>query len=99
MVCHVAGRTKAGLESKKPVMMRRQKNASKNAGLSVPTGGNSRKKLVRVSRPQKPAPVIEKNKQAEERLRKLNETLTVLFRFAPDAIIIVVVVTSAAKRY
>jgi len=89
MVCHVAGRTKAGLESKKPVMMRRQENASKNGGLSVPTGGNSRKKLVRVSRPQKPAPVIEKNKQAEERLRKLNETLTVLFRFAPDAIIIV----------
>jgi PAS domain S-box-containing protein len=89
MVCHVAGRTKAGLESKKPVMMRRQKNASKNAGLSVPMGGNSRKKLDRLSRPQKSASLIEKDKRAKEKLRKLNETLTVLFRFAPDAIIIV----------
>ncbi len=89
MVCHVAGRTKAGMESRKPIPMRRQKSTPKNARLSVPKGSNSRKKLVRVSRPQKLALVIEKDKRAKERLRKLNETLTVLFRFAPDAIIIV----------
>ncbi|MGA8482739.1 MAG: PAS domain-containing protein, partial [Chthoniobacterales bacterium] len=70
-------------------MMRRQKTAPKNAELSVPTGKNSRKKLVRVSRPQKSASLNEKDKRAKEKLRKLNETLTVLFRFAPDAIIIV----------
>lgn len=72
-------------------MIRRQKTAQKNAGLSVPRGRdrNSRKKLVRVTRRQKPAPVLEKDKRAEERLRKLNETLTVLFRYAPDAIIVV----------
>ncbi len=55
----------------------------------MPVGRNSRKKLVSASRPQKSGPLIEKNKRAEERLRKLNETLTVLFRFAPDAIIVV----------
>jgi len=52
-------------------------------------GRNSRKKLVSASRPQKSAPLSKKNKRAEERLRKLNETLTVLFQFAPDAIIVV----------
>ena len=52
-------------------------------------GRNSRKKLVSASRPQKSGPLIKKDKRVEERLRKLNETLTVLFRFAPDAIIVV----------
>src|SRR5438132_8414409 len=89
MVCDVAGVTKAGLESRKAAMRRRQKTAPKNAGLSVPTGKNSRKQLVRVSRPHKSGFLIKKDKRAKENLRKLNETLTVLFRFAPDAIIIV----------
>jgi PAS domain S-box-containing protein len=70
-------------------MMSRQKTPAKNSGVAVPAGRNSRKKLVSSSRPQKSAPLIEKNKRAEERLRKLNETLTVLFQFAPDAIIVV----------
>ncbi len=89
MVCDVAGLTKAGQESRKAAMMRRQKAAPKNAGPSAPTGENSRKKLVRVSWPKKSASLIEKDKRAKEKLRKLNETLTVFFRFAPDAIIIV----------
>ena len=51
--------------------------------------GNSRKKLPVVSKHEEPAAVVQKNKLVEDRLRKLNETLTVLFRFAPDAIIVV----------
>jgi PAS domain S-box-containing protein len=52
-------------------------------------GRNSRKKLVGASRPQKSASLVGKDKRAEERQRKLNETLAVLFKFAPDAIIVV----------
>src|ERR1700736_2142265 len=69
--------------------MRRQKTAPKNAGVSTPAGKNSRKKLVSASRFQKPLRVNERERRTGERLRKLNETLTVLFQFAPDAIIIV----------
>ena len=69
--------------------MRREKTPPNNAGLAVPVGRNSRKKLVGASRPQKSASLIGKDKRAEERQRKLNETLAVLFQFAPDAIIVV----------
>ena len=69
--------------------MRRQKTTQKNAGVSVAKGKNSGKKLVRITRPRERAPVTKDDKPAEERLRKLNETLTVLFRFAPDAIVVV----------
>ena len=71
------------------LMMRRQKTSPNNAGVAVPADRNSRKKLLGASRPQRSASLIGKDKRAEERLRKLNETLTVLFRFAPDAIIVV----------
>ena len=70
-------------------MMRRQKTPPNNAGVAVSVGRNSRKKLVGASRPQKSASLIGKDKRAEERQRKLNETLAVLFQFAPDAIIVV----------
>jgi PAS domain S-box-containing protein len=70
-------------------MMRRQKTAQKNAGVSVPAARNSRKKVVGASRSQKSASLSKKDKRVEERLRRLNETLTVLFQFAPDAIIVV----------
>jgi len=69
--------------------MRRQKTPQNNAGVAVPVGRNSRKKLVGASRPQKSASLVGKDKRAEERQRKLNETLAVLFQFAPDAIIVV----------
>src|ERR1700719_2955673 len=69
--------------------MRRQKTAPKNAGVSTPAGKNSRKKLVSASRFEKSASLVKKDRRSGERLRKLNETLTVLFQFAPDAIIIV----------
>jgi PAS domain S-box-containing protein len=69
--------------------MSRQKTPAKNSGVAVPVGRNSRKKLVSSSRPQNSASLMGKGKRAEERLRKLNETLTVLFQFAPDAIIVV----------
>ncbi len=69
--------------------MSRQKAPPNNAGVAVPVGRNSRKKLVGASRPQKSASLGGKDKRAEERQRKLNETLTVLFQFAPDAIIVV----------
>src|SRR5260221_928338 len=71
-------------------MMRRQKTPPNNAGIAVPEGRNSRKKLVGASPPQKSTSLIGKHKRAEERQRKLNETLAVLFQFAPDAIIVVV---------
>jgi PAS domain S-box-containing protein len=89
MICYLAGPAKAGPESRRPTMMRRQKTARKNAEVAALVGGNSRKKPVSASRPRKAAPPNKKDKRAEERLRKLNETLTVLFRFAPDAIIVV----------
>ena len=69
--------------------MRRQKTPPNNAGVAVSVGRNSRKKLVGASRPQKSASLVGKDKRAEERQRKLNETLAVLFQFAPDAIIVV----------
>jgi PAS domain S-box-containing protein len=69
--------------------MRRQKAAPANAGVSAPARRNTRKKFVRISRSQKSARTNEKDKRAAKRLRKLNETLTVLFRFASDAIFIV----------
>ena len=69
--------------------MSRQKTPPNNAGVAVPVGRNSRKKLVGASRPQKSASLVGKDKRAEERQRKLNETLAVLFQFAPDAIIVV----------
>src|SRR5260370_29709020 len=69
--------------------MSRQKAPPNNAGVAVPVGRNSRKKLVGASRPQKSASLGGKDKRAEERQRKLNETLKVLFQFAPDAIIVV----------
>ena len=85
----MAGIAKVGQESRRRRRIRRQKTAPKNAEVSVLTDKNSRKKLARVSQPQKPLRVNERERRAGERLRKLNETLTVLFRFAPDAIIIV----------
>ena len=69
--------------------MRRQKTPPNNAGVAVSVGRNSRKKLVGASRPQKSASLVGKDKRAEEGQRKLNETLAVLFQFAPDAIIVV----------
>ena len=70
-------------------MTSRRKTAQKNARVSVPVDRNSRKKLLGASRPQRSASLIETDKRAEEKLRKLNETLAVLFQFAPDAIIVV----------
>ena len=69
--------------------MRRQKTPPNNAGIAVPVGRNPRKELVGASRPQKSASLVGKDKRAEERQRKLNETLAVLFQFAPDAISVV----------
>jgi PAS domain S-box-containing protein len=70
-------------------MRRRQKTAQKKAGVSVATGKNSSKKFVRLSQPRERTSGNRKDKPEEERQQKLNETLAVLFRFAPDAIIIV----------
>jgi PAS domain S-box-containing protein len=89
IICDVAGITKAGPESRKRIRIRRQKNAPKNAEASIPTDKNSHKKLGRGSRPRRALRVNDRDRRAGERLRQLNETLTVLFRFAPDAIIIV----------
>src|SRR5258708_19773644 len=69
--------------------MRRENCPPNKAGVAVPVGRNSRKKLVGASRPRKSTSLIGKDKRAEERQRKLNETLAVLFQFAPDAIIVV----------
>jgi PAS domain S-box-containing protein len=89
MLGFVAGITKPDRESRSRTMMRRQETAQKNTGVSAHTGRNSRKQVVSASRPQKSASLNKNDKRAEERLRKLNETLTVLFRFAPDAIVVV----------
>jgi PAS domain S-box-containing protein len=69
-------------------MSKRQKTAPKETG-SVARGRNSRTKVVRSSSLRKSASAVQTDRRAEERLRKLNETLTVLFQFAPDAIVVV----------
>jgi PAS domain S-box-containing protein len=52
-------------------------------------GRNSRKSPNKASRPQKSTSHASRARGSAERLRRLNETLTVLFQFAPDAIIVV----------
>jgi PAS domain S-box-containing protein len=100
MLCFAAPTTKIGWDSKKLMKTARQRTAQKSAETSDRTGRNLQKGLVRFSPPQKVDSIKGKDEQVgrvrpgppkrdEEKLRKLNETLTVLFQFAPDAIIIV----------
>src|ERR1700751_5739363 len=69
-------------------MMKRRKTVPKQTG-SVARDRNSRPKVVGASSLRKSASAAQAERRAEERLRKLNETLTVLFQFAPDAIVVV----------
>ena len=85
----MAGIAKADQKSRKPAIARRRSTAQKQAKGSASAGRNSRAKSIRASKSQESAPVIESGGGTEERLRKLNETLSVLFQFAPDAIIVV----------
>jgi PAS domain S-box-containing protein len=52
-------------------------------------GRNSRKSPNKAARPRKSVSPASRARGPVERLRKLNETLTVLFQFAPDAVVVV----------
>jgi PAS domain S-box-containing protein len=67
--------------------MRRQRIGQKSTG--TPAGRNSVKSLSGAPRLRRPVSAAQKDGEPDEALRKLNEALTVLFQFAPDAIIVV----------
>ncbi|HET9374651.1 MAG TPA: PAS domain S-box protein [Chthoniobacterales bacterium] len=89
MICGVAGNAEPDQKSRKPTTAERPRTAQKKVKASASAGRNLRAKSIRASRSLQSAPVAGRGSGTEEGLRKLNETLSVLFRFAPDAIIIV----------
>ena len=70
--------------------MRRRETAQDNSGSSTSKGKSSRKKSVNLSRArQKSISFVAQGNRGVGRPRKFDETSAALFRFAPDAIIIV----------